>query len=83
LFASWQADCFAVHEDQKAEFLISTYEDSTDEGQMQAHKKAKRKVSSAACLLVGKLIVLLCWRLNTLQTTLQTNNLSCSTTSNN
>jgi hypothetical protein len=83
LFASWQADCLAVQKEKKAEKLMSSDEDSSGEGQMQAPKKAKHKVSTAACLLVGKLIVLLCWRLNTLQTTLQTNNFSCSTTSNN
>ena len=45
MFASWQADCLAVQKEKKAEELMSSDEDSSDEGQMQAPKKAKRKVS--------------------------------------
>ena len=41
----WQADCLAVQKAKKAEELMSSDEDSSDEGQMQAPKKAKRKVS--------------------------------------
>ena len=52
----------AVQKDKKAEELMSSDEDSSDEGQMQAPKKAKRKVSWAACLLVGRLTAWLCRR---------------------
>jgi hypothetical protein len=44
-FVCGQADCLAVQKDKKAEELMSSDEDSSDEGQMQAPKKAKRKVS--------------------------------------
>ena len=44
MFVSGQADCLAVQE-KEAEELMSSDEDSSDERQMQAPKKAKRKVS--------------------------------------
>ena len=44
-FVCGQADCLAVQKEKKTEELVSSDEDSSDEGQMQAPKKAKRKVS--------------------------------------
>ena len=45
LFVSWQADCLAVQKEKEAEELMSSDEDPFGQGQMQAPKKAKRKVS--------------------------------------